>query len=94
MQNQYFMTSHAKKQFVERFYNALVQFEGKTVFDFFTDAVKITVTDEKRGWIDYYFNKEINAVFVLDRVKNTIITTFTPRDEVKYREAIFLSKGA
>jgi hypothetical protein len=94
MESQYFITPHAAQQFLSRFNDAIKPFKNAKPLDFFKEAVKITVKAENRNWIDYHYNVRINAVFVSDRITKTIITTFIPKDEIKYAEAIFLKKAA
>ena len=82
-------TSHAFDRFQERFAKVVNQpiYSQSDAIEFFMQSNRIKV-DEKRPWIDYYHNKEINCVFVHDRETCTVITVFFPTDEKKYKQAL------
>lgn len=82
-------TEHAFIRFQERFTQVVKKqiWLQEDAMEYFMGSNKIKV-DEKRPWIDYYHNKEINCVFVHDRETAEIITVFFPTDVVKYQEAI------
>jgi len=94
MENQYVITNHALQQFMYRFYKELVHFKKRDIFQCLEESKLFRVHSEHRDWIEYYYNKEINAVFVVDHTTMEILTVLVPLDRVKYREAFKIKLSA